>query len=98
MKAAHRAAPAVLAGRCIGRAAGQGARQAESVCQRCHSGEVDDEEHMVFRCTALIMQRLQHASLFHPWPDSLRSFMAGDPTELAAFAHHCCEEAKKLHT
>ena len=71
--------------------------RSERFCQRCHSGEVDDEEHMILRCTAHTAQRMQHASIFTPWPDSLRSFMARDPTQVASFAHHCCEEAKKLN-
>jgi len=32
-------------------------------------------------------QRREHASLFSPWPESLRSFMGQDLKALAAFAY-----------
>jgi hypothetical protein len=82
---------AVAAGRATGMP------RAERVCQRCQSSEVDDEEHIIFRCSALSAQRLQHAHLFSPWPDSLRSFMARDPTAVAAFVHSCYEASKALY-
>ena len=69
--------------------------RSERVCRRCQSGEVDDEAHMIFRCSAHSALRVQHASLFSPWPCSLRSFMSQDPTAVAAFVHGCCEEAKQ---
>ena len=53
---------------------------------------------MVFRCAALSMQRRQHASLFTPWPENLRSFMGRDPTALAAFAYACFKKDKELKT
>ena len=68
----------------------------DRVCQRCRSGEVDDEEHMIFSCSAHSALRIQYANLFSPWPDSLRSFMCQDPTTTAAFVHGCCEEAKRF--
>jgi hypothetical protein len=68
----------------------------DRVCQRCHSGELDDEEHMVFRCQAHEAQRQQHSSIFTPWPSSIRSFMRRDPTEVAAFVHGCYEASKSL--
>jgi hypothetical protein len=70
--------------------------RSERVCQRCQSGEVDDEAHMIFRCSAHSALRLQYARLFSPWPDGLRSFMCQDPTAVAAFVHGCCEEAKQV--
>jgi hypothetical protein len=70
--------------------------RSERVCQRCHSGAVDDEEHMIFRCSAHSTLRLQNASLFSPWPDSLSTFMGQDPTIVAAFVHGCYEEAKRF--
>ena len=33
---------------------------------------------MMFRCAALTAVRREHANLFAPWPDSLRSFMGRD--------------------
>ncbi len=70
----------------------------QRICQRCISGEVDDEGHMIFRCSALSAQRRRHAQLFSPWPDSLRSFMGQDPTEVAAFAYECYKADKELKT
>ena len=81
-----------------GRRAGAAVPREQRVCQRCRSGEVDDEAHMVFRCAALSVQRREHASLFSPWPANLRDFMGRDPTELAAFAYACYKEDKKLKT
>ena len=52
-------------------------------------GEVDDEAHMVFRCAALSAVRREHANLFAPWPDSLRSFMGRDQKALAALVYAC---------
>ncbi len=70
----------------------------QRICRRCSSGEVDDEAHMIFRCSALSAQRRQHAHLFSPWPDSLRSFMGRDPTAVAAFAYECYQVDKKTKT
>jgi hypothetical protein len=81
-----------------GRRAGAAVPRDQRVCQRCSSGEVDDEAHMVFRCAALSVQRREHASLFTPWPDSLRSFMGRDPTTLAAFVFACCKRDKEMKT
>ena len=53
---------------------------------------------MVFRCAALSVQRREHASLFSPWPESLRSFMGQDPKTLAAFALACYKKDKELKT
>jgi len=81
-----------------GRHAGAALHRSQRLCQRCDSGEVDDEAHMVFRCAALSGQRREHASLFSPWPESLRSFMRQDPKTLAAFAYACYKKEKELKT
>ena len=70
----------------------------QRICRRCSSGEVDDEAHMIFRCSALAVQRRRHAQLFSPWPSSLRSFMGRDPTEVAAFAYECYKADKEMKT
>ena len=59
-------------------------RRDQRLCQRCDLGEVDDEHHMVFRCTALQELRQQHARLFGVSGD-LRSFLAQEPAQVAAF-------------
>jgi hypothetical protein len=59
------------------------------ICQRCGSNSVDDEEHMLFDCTALEEERLEHPSLFERNDLSLADFMAQDPTEMAAFVYDC---------
>ena len=70
----------------------------QRLCRRCRSGEVDDEAHMVFRCAALSVLRREHASLFSPWPENLRSFMGQDPKALAAFAYACYKKDKEMKT
>ena len=69
----------------FGRHEGAGLHRSQSLCQRCGSGEVDDEAHMVFRCAALSVQRREHPSLFSPWPEDLRDIMGRDPILLASF-------------
>ena len=81
-----------------GRRAGAAVPRDQRVCQRCSSGEVDDEAHMVFRCAALSVQRREHASLFSPWPVNLCEFMGQDPKTLAAFAYACYKKDKELKT
>ena len=56
----------------------------QRICQRCQSGEVDDEHHMVFDCPALEEVRVQHAGLFAGSAD-LRSFLAQESLQVAAF-------------
>ena len=56
----------------------------QRICQRCLSGEVDDEHHMVFDCPALEEVRVQHAGLFAGSAD-LRSFLAQESSQVAAF-------------
>jgi len=72
--------------------------RSQRLCQRCDSGEVDDEAHIVFRCAALSVQRREHASLFSPWPESLGDFMGRDPIQLASFAYACYKKDKELKT
>ena len=81
-----------------GRHEGAALHRNQRLCQRCGSGEVDDEDHMVFRCAALSAERQEHASLFSPWPENLRSFMGQDPKTLAAFAYACYKRDKELKT
>ena len=81
-----------------GRLEGAALPRDRRVCQRCNSGDVDDEAHMVFRCAALSRLRREHASLFSPWPEDLRSFMGRDPKTLAAFAYACYKKDKELKT
>ena len=56
----------------------------ERTCQRCLSGEVDDEQHMVFECSALDEVREQHVELFAVSAD-LRSFLEQESVQVAAF-------------
>ena len=67
-------------------------------CQRCGSGEVDDEAHMVFRSAALSVPRREYAGLFSPWPVNMRDFMSREPKALAAFAYACYELDMELKT
>jgi hypothetical protein len=55
-------------------------------------------DYVTISLSALIAQRRQHAQLFSPWPDSLRSFMGQDPTAVAAFAYECYKADKELKT
>ena len=60
-----------------GRLAGAGhVGRADRVCLACNSGGVGDEKHMIFECTALAPLRQQHADLFTPRTDTMRSFFA----------------------
>ena len=60
-----------------GRLAGAGhVGRANRVCLACKSGGVGDEKHMIFECTALAPLRQQHADLFTPRTDTMRSFFA----------------------
>ena len=56
----------------------------QRICQRCLSGEVDAEHHMVFDCSALEEVRVQHAGVFAGSAD-LRSFLAQESSQVAAF-------------
>jgi len=81
-----------------GRHEGAALHRSQRLCQRCDSGEVDDEAHMVFRCAALSVQRREYASLFSPWPGNLCEFMSRDPTAVAARAYACYNRDKEPKT
>ena len=51
--------------------------RANRVCLACNSGAVGDEKHMIFECAAIAPLRQQHADLFTPRNDTMRSFLAG---------------------
>ena len=60
-----------------GRLAGTGHMdRANRVCLACNSGAIGDEMHMVFECATLAPLRRQHADLFTPHTDTMRSFFA----------------------
>ena len=46
------------------------------VCFACNSGAIGDEKQTIFECTALSPLRQQHADLFTPRTDIMRSFLA----------------------
>ena len=49
--------------------------RANRVCLACNSGAIGNEEHMIAKeCTALTPLRQQHADLFRPRTDTMRSF------------------------
>ena len=50
--------------------------RADRVCLACSSGAIGDEKHMIFECTALAPLRQQHADLFTPRTDTMRSCFA----------------------
>jgi hypothetical protein len=50
--------------------------RANRVCLACNSGAIGDEKHLIFECTALAPVRQQHADLFTPRTDTMRSFFA----------------------
>ena len=61
----------------FGRLAGIGhVDRANRVCLACNSGVTGDEMHMVFECAALAPLRQQHADLFTPRTDTMRSLFA----------------------
>ena len=61
----------------IGRLAGAGhVDRANRVCLACKSGAIGDEKHMIFECAAMALLRQQHADLFTPQTDAMRSFFA----------------------
>ena len=58
----------------IGRLAGAGhVDRANRVCLACNSGAIADEKHMIFECAAMAPLRQQHADLFTPQTDTMRS-------------------------
>ena len=60
-----------------GRLAGAGrVDRANRVWLACNSGAIGDEKRMIFECAAIAPLRQQHADLFTPRTDTMRSFFA----------------------
>ena len=60
-----------------GRLAGAGhVDRANRVCLACNSGAIGDVKHMIFECAALAPFRQQHADLFTPQTETMRTFSA----------------------
>ena len=53
-----------------------------SQCPCHYSGAIGDEKHMIFDCAAIAPLRQQHADLFTPRTDTMRSFFASGGFEL----------------
>ena len=64
----------------------------QRLCKRCGCGEVDDEAHMIWKCPALMDQRVAHSELFKTGIDSLASFFDQDQSKLASFLRQCRDE------
>lgn len=73
-----------------------GLQREQRRCKRCGSGEVDDAEHMLWRCDALLDQRLQHAELFASGAATVEAFMQQEPAALAAFLRRCRDQCAAL--
>ena len=43
---------------------GTSGERAQRQCQRCDANSVDDVEHMIFDCVAMVVERQKHQSLF----------------------------------
>ena len=65
-------------------------------CKRCSDGGVDDAEHMIWGCPALIDQRLQHMELFRRGDATVEAFMQQDPASLGEFLRHCHDRCAEL--
>jgi hypothetical protein len=73
-----------------------GLRREQRCCKRCSVGGVDDAEHMIWGCPALIDQRLQHMELFSRGDASVEAFMQQDPASLGEFLRHCRDRCAEL--
>ena len=70
----------------------------QRTCMRCGSGAIDDVQHMVFDCEALVEQRIQHASIFAAAPAGLEEFFGQEQQRgLGAFARACAEVVEQEH-
>ena len=57
---------------------------------------MDDEAHMIWKCPALMDQRVAHSELFNTGIDSLASFFDQDPGKLASFLRQCRDECAAI--
>ena len=67
----------------------QGQSREQRVCQRCSCGAIDDAQHMVFDCAAVVAQRMRRPELFVTDNRDLRSFLEQSPISVAAFVNDC---------
>lgn len=94
-KRAHRRSLAQLRTGChwlrleTGRRGSQAVPRHLRTCERCQCGEVDDEQHMVFRCEAMAPVRQQFAGLFATQHTGLASFLSQESRQVAAFVEAC---------
>ena len=71
--------------------------RAERICQRCSCGAVDDEAHMVWGCSSLTDQRVQHSELFQDSNiTTVADFLQQDAGQLAAFLRVCHDHCAEL--
>lgn len=73
-----------------------GLQREQRCCKRCDGGGVDDAEHMIWGCPALIDQRLQHVELFSRGDATVEAFMQQEPASLAIFLRHCHDRCAEL--
>ena len=65
------------------------------VCQRCEGGQVEDEFHMVFECSAYAGLRSRNSQLFAGFGSprvasrDMARFMIQNPAQVAVFVHEC---------
>ena len=75
----------------------QGLHREDRLCRRCGCGEVDDEAHMIWGCSALIDQRMQHVELFQDSDiTTVAGFLHQDASQLAAFLRGCHDQCAEL--
>ena len=73
-----------------------GLRREQRCCKRCGEAEIDDASHMIWGCSALIDQRLQHMELFSRGDATVEAFMQQDPAGLGEFLRHCRDRCAEL--